>query len=187
MDRLESPHRLWRWLPWGLAALALALRLYRLTGQSLWVDELFTLQSIRHLREVDAAFFFQDLHGPLYSGAGALLAGILEGERLRILSALAGALAVVPLFHWARRLAGEQVALLTGLLAALSPFAVWYGQELRNYSFVLLFSSCAFLAMESWRERSPGWRGLMAFLLCAWLGFLSNQTFLLFLLSPLDY
>jgi len=171
------------WLPWGLALLALLVRLYRLQAPSLWVDELFTLRAVATARDVDPGFLLRDLHGPLYTALCALLGGMLSGEGLRVVSALAGALAVPFVHAWARRAAGEREAALAALLMALSPFAVWYGQELRNYSLVLLLASAMLLAMEFWRGRDPGWRGVAGFVLVAWLGLLANLTFLLFLVG----
>jgi len=141
------------------------------------------LGSVRHVLSGHYGFLLQDLHGPLYTGVCALFAWALQGEGLRLISAVASALAVLPIHAWARRVAGDGVALIAGLLVAFSPFAVWYGQELRNYSFVLLLSACTFLVLESWRGRDPGIKGLLAFVLCAWLGLLSNLTFLLLVIA----
>ncbi|MBN2170765.1 MAG: glycosyltransferase family 39 protein [Candidatus Krumholzibacteriota bacterium] len=171
------------WLPWGLALLALLVRLYRLQAPSLWVDELFTLQAVRTAREIDPGFLLRDLHGPLYTALCALFGGVLSGEGLRLVSALAGALTVPFVHAWARRAAGDGEAALAALLMAISPFAVWYGQELRNYSLVLLLASATFLVLERWRGDDPGWRGFAGFVLAAWLGLLANLTFLLFLVG----
>ncbi len=168
-------------VPWIALAVALIARLHRLGHQSFWVDEFFTLRAIRHVREVDASHLMQDLHGPLYTAMGALFAGLLPGENLRLISALAGAAAVLPLHAWAKRVAGKETAALVALMGALSPFGVWYGQELRNYSFVLLFSACCLLALERMREGNPGLGGFGAFVISAWLGLLANLTFFLFL------
>ncbi|MBM4118096.1 hypothetical protein FJ251_10230, partial [bacterium] len=172
------------WLLPALVGLALLLRLYRLTALGFWVDEIFTVKAVRHLREIDAGHFFADLHGPLYSGLAALLAPLLPGEWLRLLSAVAGALSVWLVHAWVRRVAGPPAAALAGLLAALSPFAVWYGQELRNYSLVLLLAPACLLAAEGWRAEGGPRRGaFLALVLCAWLGLLANLSFLLFLLG----
>lgn len=183
----RDPQGGWLARPWLLPALiglALALRLYRLTAQGFWVDELFTVKAVRHLRTVDAGHFFADLHGPLYNGLAALLAPLLPGEWLRLLSACFGALAVWPVHAWARRMAGPGSAALAGLLAAISPFALWYGQELRNYSLVLLLAPACLLAAEGWREAGGPRRGaFIAFVLVAWLGLLANLSFLLFLVG----
>ncbi|MCP4549090.1 MAG: hypothetical protein GY835_21750 [bacterium] len=170
-------------LPWGLALFALILRLYRLHGQSLWVDEIFTIKAIQHILHQDALFLFRDLHGPLYTAVGALCHGLIQGESLRIISAIAGAATVIPIMAWGRRVSNDLEAALLGLLAALSPFAIWYGQEIRNYSFVLLLAACLLLAYESWREGNPGLKGFLGFVLCAWLGLLSNLTFALFVIG----
>ncbi len=170
------------WLPAGLVLLALILRVYHLTAWGFWVDELYTLKAVHHLRTVDAGHFFADLHGPLYNGLAALLAPLLPGETLRLLSALLGAAAVWPLHAWARRVSGAGTAALAGLLAAISPFAIWYGQELRNYSLVLLLAPACLLAAEGWRGTGrPGRGAFLGLVLTAWLGTLANLSFLLFL------
>ena len=169
--------------PWIAFALALVTRLYRLTHQSLWVDEIFTHKAIRYVRDVDPGHLLHDLHGPLYTAVGAVAAQSFSGEWLRLVSALAGALTVFPLYAWVSSILDRKTASWAAYLAALSPFAVWYGQELRNYSFVLLFSALCLWLFERWREQGFGLRGLAPFVLTAWCGLLSNQTFLLFLVG----
>jgi hypothetical protein len=172
------------WLPGSLVLVALALRVYHLTAWGFWVDELYTLKVVHTLRDVDAGHFFADLHGPLYNGLAALAVPWLPGEWLRLLSALFSAAAVWPLHAWARRVAGDGTAALAALLAALSPFALWYGQELRNYSLVLLLAPACLLAAEGWRGTGrPGRGAFLAFVLTAWLGTLANLCFLMFLIG----
>ena len=172
---------------WPLACallLGVVLRLYHLTASGFWVDEIITLDAVRVVREVSAGHLLRDLHGPLYTAALALGAEALSGERLRLISALAGALAVLPVHAWARRVSGERSAALVAWLAALSPFAVWYSQELRNYSFVLLLAASCLWAAERWRERgTPRWGDFALFVGIAWLGLLANLTFALLLLG----
>jgi mannosyltransferase len=56
---------------------------------------------------------------------------------LRYLSVVAGVLAVAAFLGLVRRLAGPRIALLTGLLAAVHPFLLYYLQEARMYSLLL--------------------------------------------------
>jgi hypothetical protein len=166
-----------------MATFALLIRLYHLKRHNFWVDELFTLKALDHVRSQDAWFLFQDLHGPLYTAFAVILSFLVQGEGLRIISAIAGAATVIPMTAWGRRVGGEGLGAWLGLLTALSPFMLWYSQELRNYSFLMFFSACFFLAIESWREGKPGRAGFLGFVLSAWLGLLSNLTFLLLLMA----
>jgi uncharacterized membrane protein len=130
----------------GLTALALAIRLFRLDAQSLWLDEVFSVIRAQVIREVPEAFLFAG-HGPLYFYVLAPFVALGEGEVLaRLPSVLAGA-ALVPV---AWRLGGELVGRRDGLLAAavvaLSPFGVWYSQETRYVALFTLFGGLSVLA-----------------------------------------
>ncbi|HEU5090577.1 MAG TPA: glycosyltransferase family 39 protein, partial [Roseiflexaceae bacterium] len=137
---------------WGLYLLlsagALALRLYRLDAQSLWLDEGGTwaevtgrtgkgwLAALAELWSPDAGY-------PLYHLLLRLwvqVAGDSEWA-LRFPSALSGALAVAVLMLVVRevgRLQGRAVRMwLVGVLAGLAPFALWHAQDAKAYS--LLF------------------------------------------------
>jgi mannosyltransferase len=132
--------------------LALFLRVYRLDGQSLWADEGNsaalagrTLATITH----DAA---RDIHPPLYYYLLHLWVRLWGHSEiaLRSLSALAGTLLVFATFLLGRELFSRWVACLAALLAAVSPFQVYYSQEARMYVLVALWSALAMLCFVRW-------------------------------------
>ena len=126
------------WLCAGLEALlALGLALYRIDARSIWFDEGASAvasdtssprELLRIARELD----------PYMTGYHALLHvwrrvfGDSE-TALRSLSAVAVAAAVLVLVAVARRLHGPSTGLVAGLILAVAPFAVRYGQEARAY------------------------------------------------------
>ncbi len=128
----------------GLTFLAAALRLAGLGRQSYWSDELHTLALSGVHGPAAAAWRASDLllvtQGPLFMGLVHLwsrAAGAGEAA-LRLLPA-AFAIATVPAFlGLAGRLVERRVALAAALLLAVSPFHVWYAQELRGYSLAIL-------------------------------------------------
>lgn len=119
----------------GIVLLAFALRLAGATGQSLWYDEGTSAALARRPWPAILEAAAGDIHPPLYYLA---LAGWtrLAGDgmlAMRLLSAVAGTLLVAGLIALGRRLWGRPQGLAAGLLAACSPFLVWYSQELRMY------------------------------------------------------
>lgn len=81
---------------------------------------------------------------------------------LRLPSALFGIGSVLVFYDLVRRLHSQRVAFVAALMAALSPFLVYYSQNARPYAqmgfFCLLFT-WAFFVTESWRH--PVWRALV--------------------------
>lgn len=167
-DRLTRLRGAARWLFQPvllLAVVALLLRLYRLEAQSLWLDEGNTWNMTRQGWGALLAELFSPVSAyPLYH---LLLKGwvALAGESewaLRFPSALAGAAAVVALYAAAGELAprsrgdpggpqqsgwGAPFPLVAGLLLVASPFATWYAQEAKVYSFFLLVSALLLWAL----------------------------------------
>lgn len=136
----------------GLTLIAFGLRFFALARQSVWVDEAFSIKYAAVFGRFGWEQWFENLHGPLH----AVLLHVWSrwfgsGEAaLRSLSALFGA-ATVPLLYWAvrPRLASPQALLAAGLLA-VSPFHLWYSQEIRNYALLIFFvvlSSGAYLRL----------------------------------------
>jgi 4-amino-4-deoxy-L-arabinose transferase-like glycosyltransferase len=135
--------------------LALALRLIRLDGMALWIDEVFTWGLIAP----DRGFSFTEqilaaYQGPLYHAAAWPLLRWQDSEfMLRLPSALASAAAVPLLGIATARLAGRQAGRLAAVLLALSPFAVWYGQEARGYGLLIFFATASGLVLVDALQR----------------------------------
>ena len=123
--------------------LALGLRLYRLDGQSLWYDEGTSVV----LAGRDVAAIVQgaaaDIHPPLYYVLLHFWARLFGSSEVavRLLSAIAGLGVVGAVYLLGRRLFDQQVALVAALLAALSPFLVYYSQEARMYILAALLGA----------------------------------------------
>jgi mannosyltransferase len=142
---------------WALAAivgLAFALRVVGLSFQSLWRDEVDALLfATRPLSALVHAFVEPGQNGPLYFlllRPWLAMAGQSE-VALRFFSALFGVLTVPLVYRLGRRLfpALPWTPLLAALLAATSPYLVWYSQEGKMYAlvtFLILLSMDRYLA-----------------------------------------
>lgn len=120
--------------------LALALRSFRLDGQSLWSDEGVSVAlAQRDLATItrDAA---HDIHPPLYYYLLHLWVRLFGSSEIavRSLSLLCGLLLVFFTYLLGRALFDDRVALIASFLAAISPFQVYYSQETRMYILVAL-------------------------------------------------
>ncbi|MGB3904178.1 MAG: glycosyltransferase family 39 protein [Anaerolineae bacterium] len=116
--------------------LAFALRLYRLGYQSVWYDEGVSI----HLATKDLSDLTRhtagDIHPPLYYYLlhfWILMLGPSEFSAA-FLSLVFGMLIIALSYRLARDLYGRHIGLLTAFLIAISPFNLWYSQEIRMYS-----------------------------------------------------
>jgi hypothetical protein len=143
----------------GATIAAGALYFTGLGRQSLWLDELYSATSSTGSLADLYAFWLWDRHPPTY---GLLLRGwsavFGRGEvELRALSALAATLSVALLFLLGRRVVPERVALTAALLMAGSTTALYYAQEVRVYSVLMLATTLATLAwLAALREVRAG-------------------------------
>ena len=115
---------------------AFALRLYRLGYQSLWYDEAVSI----HLATKDLLGLTQhtarDIHPPLYYYLlhfWVRAAGTSEFSAA-FLSLVFGILLVAACYRLGTELYDRRVGLLTAFLVAVSPFNLWYSQEIRMYT-----------------------------------------------------
>ena len=135
-----------------LILLAFGTRVHRLEAQSLWNDEGNSLR----LAQRSAADLIEaagrDIHPPgYYLALKAWIAVAGESEfGLRFLSALQGVLAVAVAAALGRTLFGRGAGWIAGLLAALSPFAVYYSQETRMYAQLGLLSAASMALFVRW-------------------------------------
>lgn len=137
----------------ALAAVLLVgayLRLTALARQSLWFDEIdVVVRAQRPFSQVLHTFVAAGENGPFYNVLLALWVrafGISE-TAVRLPSALAGVLAIPLIYLLGRRLAGRAVGLLAAGLLAISPYHVWYSQEAKMYSIVVLLALASSYAL----------------------------------------
>ena len=62
---------------------------------------------------------------------------------VRSLSVVIGIISIYLIYIFSKELFGENVALISGLLLSISPFAINYSQEARSYSLLMLVSTCS--------------------------------------------
>lgn len=162
------------------------LRFYQIAQKSLWLDEACSLyraqkQFLPMLREIAE----NDAHPPLYNTL--LYLWIRGGKRIvypqsfspkaitetraRSLSALLGILTVLLIYQVGRLFFGEKVGLLTSLIMAISSYQVFYAQEARLQTLlILLIILSLYFFYRSLREKKK-------FL---WLGFILSTTLSLY-------
>ena len=139
-----------RWILLAITWVAFLVRTVNLATQSLWRDEVDAIRfSSWSLRELVEGLFRVGHNGPLFFlllRPWRNLAGDSEFV-LRYPSALMGTLAVPLGFVLARQLGFSRAAgLLLGLLLATSPYLIWYGQEAKMYTLLLVLITLAFIA-----------------------------------------
>ncbi len=141
-----------------ITGVGLALRFTRLGAQSIWIDEGMTIGWIAEIESAGWSALLDNIHGPLHAAAVYVVSRVSMNEWwLRLPSAVAGALAIPAIARLGTRLGGARLGLTAAALLALSPFALYYAQEVRNYAFTILFSCLALAAAWDLVER-PTWR-----------------------------
>lgn len=144
-----------RVLWFGILALALALRVYDLGGESIWIDEGFSVRVARlALPDLLQATRY-DIHPPLYYLFLHAWIGWFGSTEVavRSLSVVWGVLGVWAIGRLGRRLFGTETGLIAALLLAVSPFHVHYSQEARAYAQNLFFSLLSLTAFLHWMKR----------------------------------
>ena len=133
-------------IAWILLVLCIGLvaRLLHIDRQPFWLDEALTFQRIHLGTGSLIANSYANRHMPSYFLLLQLISQFDPASAmLRIPSALFGALSVGVVFTIARRIGGRSAAIVAGLLMALSPLQVQYGQEARSYTLVTLLITIA--------------------------------------------
>jgi uncharacterized membrane protein len=131
----------------GLTFLSLAVRLPGLSVSGLWLDEALTAW-----RATSLSFTLGQNDGsPVFYPILVYLSTLILGESefsLRLPGALAGSALAPCVYFFLRKRFESSVALVAGVLAAVSPYAVFYSREARPYSLSMLL--CFLFAASVW-------------------------------------
>lgn len=144
------------------------MRLYALDARSLWLDEILTSQPA-HLTGPAAVITWSQAainQMPLFYMFTWLFGHWGDsGVILRLPPVIFGTLLVPALYLLARDLFGVRAGLIAAVMGTVLPFAVWYSQEARNYSLLMLLTTLqmwfAFRAVK--RGRVVDWLGVAVF------------------------
>ena len=138
------------WLLAAITILAAGLRFYKLGEWSFWIDEIYTINRAQiHLS--NPVTFLRNLPTTLWLPVSLILTegflkvlGVTEWNA-RIASNLIGIISIPILFFPVRKLIGSSVALILALLLAISPWHLFWSQNARFYtSLLLLYNLAAF-------------------------------------------
>ena len=142
-----------------ITLLALMLRLYKLGEWSFWIDEIYTINRAQvHYADLEAIFRNIPPNRnwvplSLIATEGVLnIFGINEWSA-RLVPSLIGIISIPTLYFPIRRLFGSPVALIAVLLLAMSPWHLYWSQNTRFYTSLLLFYSLALFAFFFALER----------------------------------
>src|SRR5665213_403417 len=124
-------------LPMAIGAFALLLRLHGLDDKPLWLDEITSLRRVTGTVPNLVADSLSHKHFPSYFLFLWLVAQLGTSQwLLRLPSAIFSAVAAALTSAIGRDAAGPRSGAAAGLLMALSPFEVQFGQEARSYALV---------------------------------------------------
>lgn len=141
----------------AITLLAGLLRLYRLGDWSLWGDELISVQraliAFEDQTVANSPAFPPRIPHLTFSLMNLALTwfGVSEWSA-RIVPALFGIISIPILYLPIRRIVGPAAALLALLLLALSPWHLYWSQNARFYTSILLFYTLALIAFYVWLE-----------------------------------
>jgi len=172
-------------LLFALFFLALTLRLVQIDQESFFIDEVVTLRAtegsaLMHALDVEVT---PPLYFYLMSAGSKILPMFPPMLAFRIFPAIAGALGAVALMVAAREMRFSRAASnLTGLLAALSPMGIWYGQQGRCYALLAaLIALWLLLATKSIHANKKRWLVFLSITMLA--GFSTHYYFALAILG----
>jgi mannosyltransferase len=124
-------------VPIAVGAFALLLRVYGLGDKPFWLDEVASLRRATATLSDLVSDSLHNTHYPTYFLLLWLVAKLGTSQwLLRAPSALCGALSAALVCAIGGKVAGARSGVAAGLLLAISPFEVQFGQEARSYTLV---------------------------------------------------
>jgi uncharacterized membrane protein len=189
----------WVWVA-GLTLLGFVLRRIHLGAESLWFDEAdIVAQARQPLDVVIGAFSRAGENGPLYTlmlhfwmalydgvpGAARvmhLLFGSSFEAPVRGLAMIFGTAGIPAIFALGRRMGGTAVGVIAAALLAVNPFDLWYSQDAKMYTLLVLMTLVTTLLYLNALERNTRllWAG---YVMATWVMLTSHSLSGLVLLA----
>ena len=146
-----------------LGGLAAVTRFYEVDAKSLWYDELISVVVARG--SLPTVIQQVSQRPPLYDVVLHLTMGLGSSDFIvRLPPVLFGIAAVVSLYYLARELFDTEIAVVSGLLLAVSRFHIEYSQEGRAYSLFCLLAVLSMLFFVRYTRQRRRWELVWWFL-----------------------
>lgn len=150
-----------RWILFGLILFGAALRLYHLTYQSLWYDELHSMVPTDPEKSIASIIEYAKTDQPplffLYLHLFFKCFGYSEFTG-RLASALIGIGGIPVIYLLGKEVKNEATGLFAAMLTTVNYYQIYYSQDVRFYGMAFLFSSFSFLFLirivknEKWSD-----------------------------------
>lgn len=132
-----------------IIAVGAFLRIYKIDYQSVWLDEIFSLNQSNpkmSLIEIYKYLRTYDPHPPLYYFSLHFFFQIFGYTTLvmRLYSALFGVAGIIAIYFLGKELMNKKVGLIAALLLAVNYFQIYYSQEARMYSMLFFTTTMSF-------------------------------------------
>ena len=161
-----------------------ALRLYNIDAQSLWYDETVSAFLAGQAPADLIAHTARDIHPPGYYlllHFWTRVAGHTQFA-LAFCSLIFGLLLIPLTYLLSRTLAGRRIAAWAAFLVAISPYHLWYSQEVRMYTWGAALGLLATIYLLKALTARPAWPYWLGYAVAAALGLYSLYYFAFLLL-----
>jgi hypothetical protein len=162
----------------AITLFATILRFYKLGEWSFWWDEMFT---IRDVRIVNSFSLIDQRISRVLIAMAVNTFGLSEWSA-RLVPALVGIFSVPALYFPIRKIYGPGAALMASLLLAVSPWHLYWSQNARFYTIILLFYTLALLSFYFGIEKD---RPLYLLFFFFFLGIASQERLFSLFLFPI--
>ena len=127
--------------------IAIIVRFWGLGEKSLWIDEYWSYVFSSQKTFLDSfIYMLYDLSPSTYYIILYVWIKLFGNSEiiLRLPSFFAGVASIIIIYFSTKKMFNKQIAIGTAILASFSPVFLYYSQEARSYSLLILFSIIAF-------------------------------------------
>lgn len=144
-----------------LTLVGAVLRFYRVRNESLWLDQLITVEPVRRNTAVELLTVVPSTrpHLPLYYVFLDLWVGVvgLTPTAMRSFSVIAGVLSIPAMYLLGKELYDERTGLLAASFVTFSRFQINHAQQVRMYSVLFLLATVSYYCFYTLGRRRWLW------------------------------
>ena len=149
-----------------ILSIGISLRIYNLDKYDFWHDEIFDILIAKGIFHWTATDYGYLIDPPLFYLLLGFWLRLGNSEFvLRLLPSIFGVLCIIAIYFVGKKLFDKKVGLIASFILAISPFHIYYSQELRTYTLVTFLAlMMVYYVIRSLRENKIiYWAGFVIF------------------------